>query len=135
MQDIKDLNNYLKAVNKQYGKKGTINDVLNNFRLLSPEYQKLSENSQSGYIQYSSINLNECDTIERESFKTHINFESVVCNSIYDKHGIMYTWPEIIDLMVDPIYKNVEKIQRKVIFSSKTQMRPIGDNGVAQSQT
>lgn len=127
MQDIKDLNNYLKAVNKQYSKKGTINDVLNNFRLLSPEYQKLTENAQSGYIQYSSINLNECDTTEKESFKTYINFESVVCNSIYDKHGIMYTWPEIIDLMVDPIYKNVEKIQRKVIFSSKTQMRPIGD--------
>ena len=30
MQDIKDLNNYHKAVNKQYSKKGTINDVLNN---------------------------------------------------------------------------------------------------------
>ena len=41
MQNIKDVNDYLKKVSKSYNSKNKITDILNNFRLLTPEYQKL----------------------------------------------------------------------------------------------
>jgi len=125
-KEINNIQSYLNAVNKSYSKKGTINDILNNFRLLTPEYQKFSE-TPAVNIAYSSANFYDCPVNEQNAFIDSIKFESLVCNSIYDKHGIMYNWSDVIKLMTDPIYKNVEKIQRRVIYSSKTPLRPIGD--------
>lgn len=128
-KEITNIQTYLKAVNKQYARKsGNINDVLNNFRLLSPEYQKFTETPAADQVSYSNINFLKCSDSEKLIFASKVSFESVVCNSIYDKHGLMYTWIEVFDLMQDPIYKTVEKIKRKVIFSSNTAYRPIGDS-------
>ena len=97
MQDIKNVNDYLKKISKSYSSKKKITDILNNFRLLTPEYQKFNETDES--IKYSSPIFSECPKDEQEVFvNTELLFESTVCNSIYDKHGITYNWKEVYDL-------------------------------------
>ena len=126
MTEIKNVNDYLKKISKSYSSKKKITDILNNFRLLTPEYQKFNETDES--IQYSSPVFSGCTPDEQEVFvNTELIFESTVCNSIYDKHGITYNWKEVYDLIYDPIYKNVEKINRRVVYPSNTFERPIGD--------
>ena len=127
MQDIKNVNDYLKKISKSYSSKKKITDILNNFRLLTPEYQKFNETDDS--IQYSSPVFSECTPDEQEVFVNTelVTFESLVCNSIYDKYGFMYSWKDIYDLVHDPIYKNTEKANRKVVYSSMVPNRPIGD--------
>ena len=127
MQDIKNVNEYLKKISKAYGSKKKISDILNNFRLLTPEYQKFNEEDNS--IQYSSFNFAECTNEEKSVFINTelLTLESVVCNSIYEKYGIMYNWYDIYNLILDPIYRNTEKINRKVVYSSMLPNRPIGD--------
>ena len=127
MQDIKNVNDYLKKISKSYSSKKKITDILNNFRLLTPEYQKFNETDDS--IQYSSPVFSECTPDEQEVFVNTelVTFESGVCNSIYEKYGFMYSWKDIYDLVHDPLYKNTEKVNRKVVYSSMVPTRPIGD--------
>ena len=127
MSEIKNVNEYLKKVSKSYSSKKKITDILNNFRLLTPEYQKFNETDES--IAYSSDIFSECTEDEQNVFVNTelITLESVVCNSVYEKYGIMYNWKDIYDLVHDPIYKNVEKINRKVVYSSMVPNRPVGE--------
>ena len=127
MSEIKNVNEYLKKVSKSYSSKKKITDILNNFRLLTPEYQKFNETDES--IAYSSDIFSECTEDEQNVFVNTelITLESVVCNSVYEKYGIMYNWKDIYDLIHDPIYKNVEKINRKVVYSSMVPNRPVGE--------
>ena len=68
-KEITNIQTYLKAVNKQYARKsGNINDVLNNFRLLSPEYQKFTETPTADQVSYSNINFLECNDSEKLIF-------------------------------------------------------------------
>ena len=126
MHEIKDVNEYLKKVSKSYNSKKKISDILNNFRLLTPEYQRFNETDNS--IKYSSDVFSECTEDEQNVFiNTELTFESTICNTIYEKHGITYNWKEIYDLIHDPIYKKTEKINRRVVYPSNGFERPIGD--------
>jgi hypothetical protein len=127
MSEIKNVNEYLKKVSKSYSSKKKITDILNNFRLLTPEYQKFNETNEA--IHYSSPVFSKCTEDEQDVFVNTelITLECVVCNSIYEKYGIMYNWKNVYDLIHDPIYKTVEKINRKVVYSSMIPVRPVGE--------
>lgn len=127
MTEIKNVNEYLKKVSKSYSSKKKITDILNNFRLLTPEYQKFNETNET--IHYSSPVFSKCTKDEQDVFINTelITLECVVCNSIYEKYGIMYNWKNVYDLIHDPIYKTVEKINRKVVYSSMIPVRPVGE--------
>ena len=53
--------------------------------------------------------------------------ECLVTNSIYEKTGLIWNWKEIFDLLHNDSYSKVDKIQRKVVYSTGQNNRPIGD--------
>ena len=123
------LGNYLKKINDQYSSKNkSLTDILKSFSQISNEYNKLNDNEESN-ITYSSYNYKECsDNEQEEFFGDQLQFiETLVTNSIYEKSGIVWNWGDIYKLMNDASYKNVEKIKRKVVYSTSSNQRPIGD--------
>ena len=125
------LGNYLKKINDTYkNKEKSITDILTSFSQISPDYNELNEVNENIIEQtYSSENYNECTEDEQEEFfSDQLQFiETLVINSIYEKTGIIWNWGDIYNLMKDPSYKNTEKIKRKVVYSSSSNQRPIGD--------
>ena len=125
------LGNYLKQINDSYkNKEKSITDILTSFSQISTDYNELNEvNENTIEKNYSSPNYNECSDDEQEDFfSDQLQFiETLVINSIYEKTGIIWNWGDIYNLMKDPTYKNVEKIKRKVVYSSSTNQRPIGE--------
>ena len=124
------LGNYLKKLNEQYNSKDkSLTDILKSFSQISSEYNELNDVKNQIDIQYSSNNYNECTPEEQEDFfSDQLQFiETLVVNSIYEKSGIIWNWSDIFNLMKDPTYKNVDKIKRKVVYSSSSNQRPIGD--------
>lgn len=125
------LGNYLKKLNSHYNcRDKSLTDILKSFSQISSEYNELNEvESVNQGNHYSSYNYNECSDIEQEEFfSDQLQFiETLVINSIYEKTGIIWNWGDIYKLMKDPTYRNVEKIQRKVVYSTSGNQRPIGD--------
>lgn len=125
------LGSYLKKINDTYSnKEKSLTDILTSFSQISPDYNELNEVNENIIDQnYSSENYNECSEEEQEEFfSDQLQFiETLVVNSIYEKVGIIWNWGDIYNLMKDPTYKNTEKIKRKVVYSSSTNQRPIGD--------
>ena len=124
---VKDSNfqlDHIKKVSKLYTKSKKVTDI---YRLLTPEYQEFNDTVEK--VSYSNDDFLLCTPEEKAQFVNTelITFESVVCNTIYEKYGIMHSWIDVFNLMQDPIYKTVEKINRKVIYSSMVPNRPIGD--------
>ena len=126
--EINALGNYLKLVNSNYDKNQSITDILNNFRAMSTDYSQFSNDNEETF-NYSSRNFNECTDEEKQNFfNDQLQFvECLVTNSIYDKSGIIWNWYDIYKLLYDVSYKNTEKIQRKVVYSTAGNNRPIGD--------
>ena len=131
MSEPNNLGSYLKKLNDTYSnKEKSITDILTSFSQITPDYNELNEvNENVKETQYSSNNYTECTEDEQEDFfYDQLQFiETLVVNSIYEKTGIIWNWGDIYKLMKDPSYKNVEKIKRKVVYSSSTNQRPIGD--------
>ena len=124
------LGNYLKKLNDQYNSKDkSLTEILKSFSQISSEYNELNEVKNQIETQYSSNNYSECTPDEQEEFfSDQLQFiETLVVNSIYEKSGILWNWGDIYNLMKDPTYKGVEKIKRKVVYSSSSNQRPIGD--------
>ena len=124
------LGNYLKKLNDQYNSKDkSLTEILKSFSQISSEYNELNEVKNQIETQYSSNNYSECTEEEQEDFfSDQLQFiETLVVNSIYDKSGILWNWGDIYNLMKDPSYKAVDKINRKVVYSSSSNQRPIGD--------
>ena len=126
------LGTYLKKVNDSFDSNKSLSDVLDSFRCISKQYQEFNSIDQTtrnysdnNYALCSENEQNDFDLIELETL------ECLVCNTIYDRVGIVWNWKEIFDLIKDPIYKNTEKIQRKVVYSSMSNNRPIGDAAYA----
>lgn len=127
IEEAKGLVNYIKKVSDTYDKHKKIGDILNSFRLLTPEYQQFNEIKE--HHNYSNDNYLQCTEDEKQNFCNSelVTLESLVTNSIYEKYGIMYSWKDIFNLIIDPVYKNTDKINRKVVYSSSINSRPIGD--------
>ena len=124
------LGNYLKKLNDQYNSKDkSLTEILKSFSQISSEYNELNEVKNQIETQYSSNNYAECTEEEQEDFfSDQLQFiETLVVNSIYEKSGIIWNWGDIYNLMKDPSYKAVDKINRKVVYSSSSNQRPIGD--------
>ena len=117
----------LKEVNELYSKKNqSMSDILNSFRQISSSYENIQELQNK---TYSSYIFNECTKEEQEDiFNEQLQFiECLVTNSIYDKQGIIWNWLDIYKLLFDTTYKNIDKIKRKVVYSTSGNYRPIGD--------
>ena len=126
------IGTYLKKINDSFDAKKSLSDVIDNFRCISKEYQEFNSIDQT-IRNYSNNNYSLCTEDEKDNFD-NIELETLeclVCNTIYDRVGILWNWKEIFDLIKDPIYKNTEKIQRKVVYSSMSNNRPIGDAAYA----
>lgn len=119
---------YLKKVVDSYSKKNKMTDIYEQFRCMSEEYEKLSEEDDDVEM-YSSLNLDDCDGQEQIKFldSSAAMVQCLITNSIYDREGVVQNWKDVWMLIHDPIYKNVEKSSRKVVYSVSGNNRPIGE--------
>lgn len=119
---------YLKKVAESYSGKTAMTDIYEQFRCMSKEYEAFNEEDTDQEI-YSSINFKECSKEEQDRYLDSVlsMVSCLITNSIYDKVGIVQSWKDIWMLTQDPIYKNVEKANRKVVFSVSSNNRPIGE--------
>ena len=118
---------YLKRISDTYKEGESLTNMLNSFRLISEDYNKLNSNILE--FNYSSYKYDECSEDEQyDFFSKELQFvETLVTNTIYDKIGTIWNWFDIYKLMYSPDYKNVEKIKRRVTYSTVNNNRPIGD--------
>lgn len=117
----------LKDVNELYSKRNqSMTDILNSFRQISQSYKEVKEVQD---FHYSSYKFEECTNSEKEEFfNDQLQFvECLVTNSIYEKQGIVWNWYDIYKLLFDVTYKNVDKLNRKVVYSTSGNYRPIGE--------
>lgn len=119
---------YLKKVAESYSGKTAMTDIYEQFRCMSKEYEAFNEEDTDQEI-YSSVNFKECSKEEQDRYLDSIlsMVSCLITNSIYDKVGIVQSWKDVWMLIQDPIYKNVEKASRKVVFSVSSNNRPIGE--------
>ena len=126
--DVTNIGNYLKKVTDTYGEKKSMIDIFDQFRCMSKEFQNFNNRGIKEH-NYSSYIYSECTPEEQEDFRLNnlMTLESLVINSIYEHQGFLYSWSDIYDLLLDPLYKNTEKTSRKVIFPSISTQRPVGE--------
>lgn len=119
---------YLKKVAESYSGKTAMTDIYEQFRCMSKEYEAFNEEDTDQEI-YSSVNFKECSKEEQGRYLDSVlsMVSCLITNSIYDKVGIVQSWKDVWMLTQDPIYKNVEKASRKVVFSVSSNNRPIGE--------
>lgn len=119
---------YLKKVAESYSGKTAMTDIYEQFRCMSKEYEAFNEEDTDQEI-YSSINFKECSKEEQDRYLDSVlsMVSCLITNSVYDKVGIVQSWKDVWMLTQDPIYKNVEKANRKVVFSVSSNNRPIGE--------
>lgn len=125
------LNNFnrIKQVNEIYKNKDkqSLTDILESFSCISKEYNEIENQIQLN--KYSHILYSDCTEEEKQSFfEDQLQMiECLVLNSVYEKAGIVWNWKQIYDLLYDEDYAKVEKANRKVVYSTSTNNRPIGD--------
>lgn len=131
MEKEKNINNivdYLKKVAESYSGANAMTDIYEQFRCMSKEYELLNE-EDTDQEMYSSTNFRECSKDEQARYldSSMAMIPCLITNSIYDKVGIVQTWKDVWMLTQDSIYRNVEKSNRKVVFSVAGNNRPIGE--------
>lgn len=125
----------LKKINDIYGtvdKNKSLNDILNSFRQVSVEFSQLNNIDDS--FKYSNYDIFKCTADEqRMFFDDQLQMiECLVANNIYDKTGVVWNWGDIFKLLhSDKSYANTDKINRKVVYATSYNNRPIGDNSYA----
>ena len=122
---------YLKKINETFKneKNKSLSDILNDFRYMSEDFQKLNEKLNGNNIIYSNSRFDLCTPAEQHRF---INdqlqlIETLVTDKIWFTEGIVANWYDIYSLMQDPDYAITDKKNRKVIFSTSDTKRPIGE--------
>lgn len=80
---------------------------------------------------YKSSDYYKCSKEEKLSFIDYLNnnITVTVTDDITKKFGTVTPFGDVIKIMSQASYKNVEKIKRKVLFSVSDGKRPIGDKG------
>lgn len=118
---------YLKRIGESYKEEKSLTSMLNSYRLISEDYNKLNNNNS--VFEYSSYDFNECPEYEQEMFidDNLRKLEVLVTNKIYDKTGTVWNWYEVYKLLYNPDYAIVDKINRRVVYSVSGNNRPIGD--------
>ena len=119
----------IKHVNELYKNKEnqSLTDILESFSCISKDYNEIENKIELN--KYSNILYSKCNDQEREHFYNDQLqlIECLVTNSIYDNSGIIWDWKQIYDLIYDFEYSKVNKINRKVVYSTSSNNRPIGD--------
>ena len=118
---------YLKRISDTYKSEQSLTNMLDSFRLISEEYNKLNDSTKE--FNYSSYKFNELTYDEKTKFyNDQLQFiECLVTNSIYDKIGIIKDWGYIYKLLYNKEYALSEKIKRQVVYSTSSNNRPVGD--------
>lgn len=133
MSDERNLNvgRYLRKLNETFKNEQnkTISEILNDFRYMSEDFQKLNDKLHVNRPQYSNPRFDLCTKEEQFNF---VNdqlqlIETLVADKIYYTSGAVWNWYDVFALMHDKEYANVAKGDRKVIFSTASSARPIGD--------
>lgn len=116
---------YLKRLNETFSSDKSMSEILNSFRCISDDLNNM--NIQN--FNYSSHNFRECTKEEQERFYNEQLqlIECLVTNSIYDKSGMIWNWHDIYTILFDERYSKVDKIKRKVVYSTTQNYRPIGE--------
>ena len=116
---------YLKKISNTFDGEKSLTEILESFRCISKDYNNIKIEK----VNYSSNNYDECSDEEKNQFfNDQLQFiECLVTNSIYEKTGLIWNWKEIFDLLHNDSYSKVDKIQRKVVYSTGQNNRPIGD--------
>lgn len=121
--------NRIKQVNEIYKnkEKQSLTDILESFSCISKDYNEIENNIELN--KYSNILYSKCTVEEQQAFfEDQLQMiECLVLNSIYEKAGIVWNWKQIYDLLYDEEYSKVEKSNRKVVYSTSSNNRPIGD--------
>lgn len=133
MADENTLNvgKYLRQLNETFKneKNKTISEILDEFRYMSEDFQKLNDKLHISKPQYSNPRFDLCTRDEQYNF---VNdqlqlIETLVTNKIYYTSGEVWNWYDIFALMHNKDYAAVDKTERKVVFSTASSNRPIGD--------
>ena len=124
------LSKQLQFVNNVYDNKNnkSIGEILDSFRQISEDYNEFN-NSIIQRKAYSSYIYDECTSDERFEFYVD-QLEQIKClviNSIYEHVGMIWNFGDIYELMHQDTYKNIDKIQRKVLYSTFNNNRPVGE--------
>lgn len=126
--NILNLAEYLKKIASSYDSKKSMKEIYDSFKVMSKSYQEFNQKDESPF-DYSNYEFSKCCDDEKEKFldETLEMLDCLVVNTIYDRSGFRHTWKDVWNLIQDPIYKNTEKVNRKVVFSCHGVNRPIGD--------
>lgn len=107
-------------------KRITLEQTLQSYRLLNTP-TALSWKQHYVTEKFSSINIAECPMDERKRFLPRLAETNItILDSIRYSEGPISTLRTIIDTLTSPYNKDVDKINRKVIYSTSDGIRPIG---------
>ena len=124
-----DVIKHLKRVEEtfQNTENKSLTDILDSFRVVTEGYQEFTKDKQE--FRYSSYNFNECTIQEKLAFANdQLQFiESLVTDKIYSNTGVVMNWFDIYKMLYDPVYAATDKTKRKVVFSTASSNRPVGD--------
>ena len=69
------------------------------------------------------------DEDERKQFSKRLEeCQATLFPNIYAREGTIGTLRDLVHTAIDPKNKNIQKTSRKVIYSTSTEQRPVGDN-------
>ena len=130
-QDLKkSLGAYLKNISERYKNKdgGDLSGILRSFSQMSEDYSDFTNNKEDKF-SYSNYEFTKCSDVEKKDFiNQQLQFiECLVLDNIYNMSGSIRNWYEIYSLMTNKLYKNVDKKNRKVIYSCTNKSRPVGE--------
>jgi len=119
----RQLNEVLKNQEKK-----SISDILLDFTEISSSFSNIENELNKHKYVYSSARFDLCPLDEQRNF---VNdqlqlIETLVTDKIYFNEGIVCNWYDIYALMHDKNYAAVDKLNRKVVFSTASTKRPIG---------
>lgn len=118
---------YIKKIGDTYKENISITGMLETFKCMSDDYNNL--NNEEFTFTYSDYDYNQCSKDEQDDFfNDQLQFiECLVTNTIYDRTGTVWNWKDIYNLLYNSTYSLTEKINRKVVYSTQSNNRPIGD--------
>lgn len=119
-------NKKISILSSHFDKNKSLTEILESFSCLSKDFDNELKIDK---LNYSSYDYNECSKEEQNDFYNDQlqMIETLVASKIYDKAGTVWNWKAIFDLMHNPSYALVDKINRKVVYSTALNQRPIGD--------
>ena len=126
----KSLGTYLKKISDKYknSENADLSGILDSFSQMSKDYSDFTKNKIDNFA-YSNYEYSKCSDVEKKDFiNQQLQFiECLVLDNIYNMTGTIRNWYEIYSLMTNKLYKNVDKKNRKVIYSCTTTSRPVGE--------